>query len=105
MAKAALDRLGLTPEVADVLDPSILLLPQVGQGVLPELNCAQDENLKRSSPRNRLHVDTHRAVLAERAFLHELGSVVIYQLQQMLLYPETIFHSRLPFLQSMVNLF
>ena len=72
MAKAALDRLGLTPEVVDVLDPSILL-PQVGQGALAIETRAQDENLKAIFSEID-HVDTHRAVLAERAFLHELGS-------------------------------
>lgn len=72
MAKAALDRLGLTPEVVDVLDPSILL-PQVGQGALAIETRSQDENLKAIFSEID-HVDTHRAVLAERAFLHELGS-------------------------------
>ena len=72
MAKAALARLGLTPEVVDVLDPSILL-PQVGQGALAIESRSQDENLKALFSEID-HVDTHRAVLAERAFLHELGS-------------------------------
>ncbi|HIL45897.1 MAG TPA: hydroxymethylbilane synthase, partial [Acidimicrobiia bacterium] len=41
MAKAALDRLGLTPAVVDVLPPEVLL-PQVGQGALA-IECRTDD--------------------------------------------------------------
>jgi hydroxymethylbilane synthase len=71
MAAAALDRLGLTPEVVDVLDPDVML-PQVGQGAI-----AVEAGTGDQATRARLAaVDdpaAHAALLAERAFLARLG--------------------------------
>ena len=71
MAKAALDRLGLCPEIVDPLEPEVLL-PQVGQGALA-VECRTDFELLQAlegmdDPAAR------RAVEAERAFLVELGT-------------------------------
>ena len=71
VAVAALERLGLAHEIADVLDPE-LLMPQVAQGALAVECRAGDERTLA-----RLHaIDSpvaHRCVDAERAFLAELG--------------------------------
>ena len=72
MAKAALDRLNLKPQIVDVLDPSILL-PQVGQGALA-IECRMDEPEISMRLSEINHLDTHRSVTAERAFLSELGT-------------------------------
>jgi hydroxymethylbilane synthase len=71
LALAALERLGLTGHVAEMLDPATLL-PQVGQGALA-VEC-------RAGDRDVLElfgaVDNaaaHGALLAERAFLAALG--------------------------------
>ncbi|MDP6281863.1 MAG: hydroxymethylbilane synthase [Acidimicrobiales bacterium] len=71
MAKAALDRLGLCPEVVDPLDPAILL-PQVGQGALA-VECRADYELLEALEGMDDPV-ARRAVEAERAFLVELGT-------------------------------
>lgn len=71
MAKAALDRLGLSPDVVDPLDPAVLL-PQVGQGALA-VECRADYDLLP----DLVGMDdpvARRAVDAERAFLMELGT-------------------------------
>ena len=71
VAYAALERLGLSGEVADVLDPSIML-PQVAQGALGvECRAGDDETRARLEAID--DVDAHTAVTAERAFLAELG--------------------------------
>jgi hydroxymethylbilane synthase len=71
VAFAALERLGLVREAADVLEPNVML-PQVAQGALAA-ECRADDDRTLS----RLHaIDdpiAHRAVDAERAFLAELG--------------------------------
>jgi len=71
VAYAALERLGLTSEVAQVLDPMVML-PQVGQGALAVECRANDDKI---NARLRAIDDgtAHRAVMAERAFLAELG--------------------------------
>jgi len=72
VAAAALDRLGLTPVVVDLLDPTVLL-PQVAQGALA-VECRNGDD----AVLDLLHaIDdrmAHRTVAAERAFLAELGA-------------------------------
>ena len=71
VALAALERLGLTDQVSEVLDPGVML-PQVAQGALA-VECRVDD--ERTLTRLRAIDDpvAHRAVDAERAFLTELG--------------------------------
>jgi len=71
VAAAAMERLGWTDRVAEVLAVS-LMLPQVGQGALA-LECRADD---RSTAALLEAVDDpsdHRCVVAERAFLGALG--------------------------------
>ena len=71
VAVAALDRLGLRDQAAEVLDPSILL-PQAAQGALG-VECRADD--ARSQARLAAIDDrvAHLEVRAERAYLAELG--------------------------------
>jgi hydroxymethylbilane synthase len=71
VALAALERLGLTDHVGEVLDPGVML-PQVAQGALAA-ECRLDD--ERVLARLRAIDDpvAHRAVDTERAFLAELG--------------------------------
>lgn len=71
MAKAALDRLELTPPVVDVLDAD-LVVPQVGQGALA-IECRADDLALQELLAAIAHGPSRRAVDAERAFLAELG--------------------------------
>jgi hydroxymethylbilane synthase len=71
MAKAALDRLELEPGVVDVL-PADLVVPQVGQGALA-VECRADDAPVIDALGRIDHRRSHVAVLAERAFLAELG--------------------------------
>ncbi len=71
VAKAALDRLGRAGEVAEVLDPAIVL-PQAGQGTLA-VECRADDEATRSILAAIDHEPSHRTLRAERAFLEELG--------------------------------
>jgi hydroxymethylbilane synthase len=71
LALAALERLGLTAHVAEVLDPRTLL-PQVGQGALA-VECRQDDHDLRGMLSAIDDAAAHVAVLAERAFLASLG--------------------------------
>jgi hydroxymethylbilane synthase len=71
LALAALERLGLTAPVTEVLDPRTLL-PQVGQGALA-VECRQDDDHVRLMLSAVDDSDAHVAVLAERAFLGSLG--------------------------------
>jgi hydroxymethylbilane synthase len=71
VAYAALERLGLTAEVAQVLDPAVVL-PQVGQGALA-VECRVDDGSTRRRVRTIDDRAAHLAVTAERAFLAELG--------------------------------
>ena len=70
VAAAALDRLGLVPDIVDRLDPTVLL-PQVAQGALA-VECRSGDvdvgEVLKADPVAR------RAVDAERAFLAELGA-------------------------------
>jgi len=71
VALAALERLELTGEVAEVLDPR-LVLPQVGQGALA-VECRADDEARRALLAGVDDARAHVAVLAERAFLAALG--------------------------------
>jgi len=71
VALAALERLGRTDVVAEVLDPSIVL-PQAGQGTLA-VECRADDEATRELLAAIDHEPSHRALRAERAFLAELG--------------------------------
>ena len=72
MAQAALDRLGLTPAVADVLEPEVLL-PQVGQGALA-IECRTDDAAAATLLASISNQESMNTVGAERAFLAELGA-------------------------------
>ena len=71
VAAAALVRLGRIDAADELLDPTIVV-PQVGQGALA-VECRIDD----AEVRDRLaaldHVPSSRAVMAERAYLRELG--------------------------------
>lgn len=71
VAAAALDRLGLTPAVVDVLDPSVML-PQAGQGALA-VECRAGDAAVLEALAAIEHRASRLAVDAERAFLAELG--------------------------------
>jgi len=71
MAKAALDRLGLTPDVVDVLDVTVML-PQVGQGALA-IECRSFDHARREILAGIDHRVSRRTVETERSFLAELG--------------------------------
>lgn len=71
MATVALDRLGETPDIVDVLDPE-LFVPQVGQGALAvECRTADERVLQALAAID--HEPTRITVEAERSFLTELG--------------------------------
>ncbi len=71
LALAALERLGLTAHVAEVLDPRTLL-PQVGQGALA-VECREGDHAMRALLAAVDDAAAHVAVRAERAFLGALG--------------------------------
>ncbi len=71
MAAVALERLGLTPAVVDVLDPA-RFTPQVGQGALA-IEVRRDRPDIIEAVRQINHIKTEVAVSAERSFLAELG--------------------------------
>ena len=71
VAAAALDRLGLSPAVVDVLDPSVML-PQAGQGALA-VECRAGDAAVLEALSAIEHGASRLAVDAERAFLAELG--------------------------------
>jgi len=71
MAVAALEVIGRTEVIAQVLEPD-LMLPQVGQGAVAiECRAGDDETLGRVAAVQ--HRDTRRCVDAERAFLAGIG--------------------------------
>ena len=70
-AMAALDRLGLAPDIVDPLEPAVLL-PQVAQGALA-VECRDDDEL-RTLLATIEDPSARRVVDAERAFLAELGA-------------------------------
>lgn len=72
MAVAALEVLGLTGRIAEVLDPSEFV-PAVGQGCVA-VECRVDDRSTRRALEAIDHEATRRAVSIERAFLAELGS-------------------------------
>ncbi len=71
VAVAALERLGLTGQIAEVLDTGTLL-PQVAQGALA-VECRADDDEVRRVLGAIDDAVAHRAVRAERAFLAALG--------------------------------
>jgi len=71
MAVAALDRLGLEAQIAQALDPSVML-PQVAQGALA-VECRDDDLPTRELLRRIEHGPSRLAVDGERAFLAALG--------------------------------
>lgn len=71
VALAALERLGLTDRVAEVLEPS-RMLPQVGQGALA-VECRTGDAEVLGLLEMIEHGPSRRAVEAERAMLTELG--------------------------------
>jgi hydroxymethylbilane synthase len=71
VAKAALDRLGLSEKAAEVLDPAVML-PQIAQGALA-VECRADDSDAAARLASIDDPAAHRAVDAERAFLRQLG--------------------------------
>jgi len=71
MAAAALERLGETPSIVDVLD-SETMLPQVGQGALA-IECRAGDSVLHESIACIEHPVSRRVTDAERSFLAELG--------------------------------
>ena len=71
MAAVALQRLGLEPDVLDVLEPDVFV-PQVGQGAIA-VECRADDRAVLETLLAMEHGPSRRAVDAERAFLAELG--------------------------------
>jgi hydroxymethylbilane synthase len=71
VAFAALERLGLADQAADVLEPEVLL-PQVAQGALA-VECRADDTRTLASLRAIDNRIAHQAVDTERAFLAALG--------------------------------
>ena len=72
MALAALEVLGLTDRVADVLDPT-RFVPAVGQGCVA-VECRHGDAVTVARVGHDRHAATRRAVTIERAFLDELGA-------------------------------
>lgn len=71
LALAALVRLGLADEVAEVLDTGAML-PQVGQGALA-VECRQGDEALLEVLGDLDDTDAHHAVVAERSYLGALG--------------------------------
>ncbi len=71
VALAALERLGLADQVAEILEPSVML-PQVAQGALA-VECRIDDAETLEELRELDWPGARRAVEAERAFLRQLG--------------------------------
>jgi hydroxymethylbilane synthase len=71
VAVAALVRLGLEAQIAQVLEPSVLL-PQVAQGALA-VECRAGDDTTRALLASIEDAPARRAVDAERAFLARLG--------------------------------
>jgi hydroxymethylbilane synthase len=71
VAVAALERLGLSDRIAEVLDTGTLL-PQVAQGALG-VECREDDTATRALLGAIDDAVAHRAVRSERAFLASLG--------------------------------
>ena len=71
VAAVALERLGVSARIAEVLPVSVMV-PQVGQGALA-VECRDDDRDTRARLAAIEHAASRRAVDAERAFLAELG--------------------------------
>ncbi len=71
MANAALDRLDLSLDVVEVLEPEVMI-PQVGQGTLA-IECRVDDEATIAALAPFDHAPSRRVLDAERAFLIELG--------------------------------
>jgi hydroxymethylbilane synthase len=71
VAAVALERLGLSDRIADVL-PTSVMVPQVAQGALA-IECRSQDDATREALAGIEHRDSRRAVDAERSFLAELG--------------------------------
>lgn len=71
VAAAALQRLGLTDRVAQVLEPEVVV-PQVGQGALA-VECREGDDETGRLLASVEHAGSRAAVDCERAFLAELG--------------------------------
>ena len=72
MAVAAMEILGVTDQIAEVLDVSVAV-PMVGQGSVA-VECRDDDALTQERLAAIDHSESRRAVEAERAFLAELGA-------------------------------
>lgn len=72
MAVAALQVLGLTERIAEILDPNVVV-PMIGQGCVA-VECRVDDHSTQALLRHVDHAQTRRAVEVERAFLAELGA-------------------------------
>ena len=71
VAVAAMERLGWTDRLTDILDP-MDVLPQAGQGAIA-VQCRADDEPTRRLLASIDHEPSHRAVRAERAVLAGLG--------------------------------
>jgi hydroxymethylbilane synthase len=71
VAVAALERLGWSGRLTEVLAPSVML-PQVGQGALA-LECRADDDVAANLLAAVDDPESHRALVAERAFLAAAG--------------------------------
>ncbi|MHB1130200.1 MAG: hydroxymethylbilane synthase [Ilumatobacteraceae bacterium] len=72
MAVAALQVLGLTEQIAEILDPNVMV-PMIGQGCVA-VECRTDDHSTHALLRHIDHARTRRAVEIERTFLAELGA-------------------------------
>ena len=72
MAIAAMEILGITDRIAEVL-PLDVAVPMVGQGSVA-VECRADDSVTASILAGIDHASSRRAVEAERAFLAELGA-------------------------------
>jgi hydroxymethylbilane synthase len=72
MAVAALEVLGLTDQVAQILDPNVVV-PMIGQGCVA-VECREGDATTQAALHSVDHAATRRAVEMERAFLAELGA-------------------------------
>jgi hydroxymethylbilane synthase len=72
MAVAALEVLDLTDQIAQILDPSVVV-PMIGQGCVA-VECREGDSTTQAALQAVDHAATRRAVEMERAFLAELGA-------------------------------
>jgi hydroxymethylbilane synthase len=72
VAAAALQRLGRSEAITEILDPATIV-PQVAQGALA-VECRADDHTTRAVVAAIEHAPSRRAVDAERAWLREIGS-------------------------------